>query len=141
VNEQPSPFTFTILGPPRTKKNSGQVLCPFKSRNLNRHVVLPSEAWKEWNEFAQKQLYKVRSRLPRAYDNPVNVAAIFYRHAHVGDAAGFYQALSDTLQEANILTDDKFIAQWDGSRLMVDSNNPRVDVTITLLPGEQLSLI
>ncbi len=123
-------ISFTITGPPRTKKNSGKVVFR-KGRKL--HVA--SDAYQEWNASAQLQLAKVRSEscgwnLPIAYK--VNVQAEFYRHADVGDAVGFYQALADTLQEGRILVNDRQIVSWDYSRMFVDSHNPRVLVTITV---------
>ena len=60
-----------------------------------------------------------------------NCMATFYRDAERGDATGYYQGLADVLQEIGVVTDDKHLTQWDGSRLLVDKANPRVVVTLT----------
>jgi hypothetical protein len=62
---------------------------------------------------------------------PYNCAAIFYRDANRGDAVGYYQGLADVLEKAQVITNDKFITQWDGSRLLVDRENPRVELVLT----------
>jgi Holliday junction resolvase RusA-like endonuclease len=41
------------------------------------------------------------------------------------------QALADTLEAAGVVPDDKYIAAWDGSRLLKDAADPRVEVTLT----------
>ena len=130
-------LSFTIAGPPRTKKNHGKVI-----QRGARKLHVSSDAYQEWNASAQMQLARVRAqykgflapsgRKMLPWDFAVNVAALFYRHADVGDAVGFYQALADTLQEGRILVNDKQIVSWDGSRMLKDATNPRVEVTITL---------
>lgn len=126
-------ITFTITGPPRTKKNS-EVL------NLRgpKPRKMPSKAYREWNASAQLQLAKVRSEYRNAmrpslpWIEPVNVTALIYRETLTGDANGFYQAIADTLQEGRIVLNDSLIVSWDGSRLRKDGKNPRVEITITV---------
>lgn len=67
---------------------------------------------------------------------PLNCAAIFYRDANRGDAVGYYQWLADALESAGVLSNDKWIVQWDGSRLAKDAKRPRIEVTLTALVGE-----
>lgn len=134
-------LNFTITGSPRTKKNSGQMV-PAVSKTGKPFVrIVPSEAYRAWHKQAKPQLdlFKIQMRAA-AFDTPVNVAATFYRDASIGDAVGYYQGLADALQEAQILTNDKWIVQWDGSRLAVDRKNPRIEVTITPLAGEQMRM-
>lgn len=61
----------------------------------------------------------------------VNVRALFFREKNIGDAVGFYQALADALQEGGIVANDRQIVSWDGSRLLKDTERPRIIVTIT----------
>jgi hypothetical protein len=92
----------------------------------------------DWNASAQLQLAfngavriqegPVVINLP--YDFPVNCRALFYRDKDVGDAVGFYQALADCIQDAGILVNDRLIEQWDGSRLLVDKTNSRIEVEL-----------
>jgi hypothetical protein len=75
------------------------------------------------------------------------VKAIFYlENAIQGDLTGYEQALADWLQApkinfdakpprmtrdgAGIIVDDKNIASWDGSRVRIDRQNPRIEIEI-----------
>lgn len=126
-------LSFTIPGAPRTKKNHGKVLWRGK-----RKLHVPSDAYMAWN--AAAQLWLARWRSGRRPDmaplvlpvrSAVNCAALFYRHANMGDAVGFQQAIADALQEAGIVENDRLIVSWDGSRLLKDAANPRIEVTLT----------
>lgn len=122
-------ISFTITGPPRTKKNSEVLnLRGPKPRKMS------SKAYQEWNASAQMQiaLFRARNKQILTWDRQVNCKALFYRHADVGDAVGFYQALADALQEGGILVNDRQIVSWDGSRMLKDAENPRVELTIKL---------
>ncbi len=134
-------FRFTVTGAPRTKKNSGQMVPAISQAGKAFVRVVPSEAYRKWHKQAEPQLqvFKIQQRIP-AIDTPVNVAAIFYRDVDTGDAVGYYQGLADALQKAEILLDDKFITQWDGSRMLKDARNPRIEVTITVLAGGQMRI-
>ncbi len=115
---------LTILGAPRTKKNHG-----FRTKQGHQ---MPSAAYSAWDRMAQMQIARQRPHgLLATIGSPVNVCAIFYREALVGDAVGFYQALADTLEKAGIVENDRLIVSWDGSRLLKDAKNPRVEVEIT----------
>jgi Holliday junction resolvase RusA-like endonuclease len=122
-------FTAIIYGSPRTKKTSNRIV-----RVGGRPLILPSEAHEEWYARAFPQaryafvMHRKRCALPLA--EPVNVRALFFRDARRGDTTGYYQALADLLERAGILKNDKFIASWDGSRLLVDRDNPRIEVVM-----------
>ena len=116
--------TIVLKGPPRTKKTSNRV---FNGR------VHPSLAFEAWNNLVQPQLAMARSKADSGtfpITGPVNCRALFFRHADVGDATGFYQALADALQEGGIVTNDRLIKSWDGSMMLKDRDNPRIIVTI-----------
>lgn len=120
------PVSFTILGPPRTKKNSGW-------RTKHGHQM-PSHAYLQWTEHAQIQLIPVRNR--GTIQDPVNCAALIYREKLIGDAVGFYQAIADTLEDARVVHDDYLIVSWDGSRILKDATNPRVEITLSAAKGK-----
>lgn len=132
------------LVPPRTKKNSAQLI-----PHMKHPLLVPSEAYRAWHRGAARltapavhQLAAdLRARhgfdvLPIAF--PVRIAAVFYRDALRGDLVGFLQAISDFLQdpigrkgqEIQVLADDKWIASYDGSRLDKDSERPRIELEI-----------
>jgi len=111
---------FTVVGAPRTKKNHGW--------RTKQGFQMPSKAWKRWLETAQV--------VPAVQTDwmtlqPVNCRAVFYRDANRGDAVGYYQGLADLLEWYEIVKDDGLIVSWDGSRLLKDKDNPRVEVELT----------
>lgn len=130
-------ISFTIPGKPRTKKNSGW-------RTKYGGKQMPSKAYLQWDSDAQKHLLKWAVRNEEflnwcSYNRygpdpcsamPMNCQAIFYRDALRGDAVGYYQALADTLQKFGLVKNDSLIEQWDGSRLLKDAKNPRIEVTL-----------
>ncbi len=122
-------LSFIISGPPRTKKNHGKVI-----KRGRRKFHVPSDAYASWNKSAQTQLAIVRAGVhDLPFKRPVNCKALFWRHALVGDAVGFYQGLADALEEAGIVENDRLITQWDGSRMLKDARNPRIEVTLEVL--------
>jgi Holliday junction resolvase RusA-like endonuclease len=116
---------FTIPGAPRTKKTSNRIVRAGKFPK-----VLPSQAYTEWNRKSLLFLAYIRNTLDTPITDPVNVRATFFRDANRGDAAGYYQALGDTLEAAGIIANDKQILSWDGTRLRKDAANPRVEVRL-----------
>ncbi len=113
----------TIQGVPRTKKNSAQIVrAGFRPR------LIPSAAFRAWNRLAQTQLMRLRPASP--IEGGLNCRALFYREALRGDAVGFYQAIADALEEARIIVNDKQLISWDGSRLLKDAINPRIEVIL-----------
>jgi hypothetical protein len=124
---------FQLMGAPRTKKNSGQIV-PIRVNGGVRHILRPSEAWLTY-EAAVKPLLlelvrvgELRSHTPINY--AIEVTALFYREADQGDLNGFTQGLGDLMQAAEVIADDVLIKSWDGSRLLKDAAAPRVEVKI-----------
>lgn len=115
--------SFVVYGAPRTKKTHNRVVTKGGVR------VLPSRAWSEWVKTAQ---IAVRHQ-PSLPARPYNCRALFYRDAKRGDAVGYYQGLADLLEKRGVIPDDKWLVAWDGSRLEVDRDNPRVEITLTPL--------
>lgn len=89
---------------------------------------MPSRQFVAYQDAALWHLRHLR-RAPIAV--PCNVAATFYRDANRGDALGYYQALADILERARVVENDRLIESWDGSRLELDRQNPRVELVIT----------
>ena len=131
-------ITFVLPVTPRTKKNHGSVI-----KRGERKFHIPSEAYTtmesqvvEWVRQNVKPGVASTLYACQPITQPLNCAAIFYRDANRGDAVGYYQGLADALEAAGIVADDKWITQWDGSRLRKDANRPRIEVTLTALVGE-----
>lgn len=120
-----SAIRLVIHGAPRTKKNHGSVIL-----RAGRKVHIPSAAWTTWAMTAR--IEDARTVRPRGgLARPMNAAAIFYRDADRGDAVGYYQGLADLLQQRGIVANDKFLVSWDGSRLLKDAADPRVELVLT----------
>jgi uncharacterized protein (DUF2336 family) len=135
---------LVILGDPKTKKNSGQVVhsgdkCPACRRGTGRPFVLPSAQNKAWTKVAVEQLRVQIGRTP-ALIVPVNCRALFYREAKVGDANNFYAALADALEEAGVVANDRLIVSWDGSRLLKDAANPRIEILLSPVVDAEYSV-
>lgn len=114
---------LVIKGQPRTKKNSSRI-----ALINNRHVLLPSKAYKAYEKVALMQLARVQ-----AVHGPVSVLCRYYlqNRAHWPDLVGLLQATSDILQAAGVIDDDKYIVNYDGSIIAgLDKNNPRVEIII-----------
>ena len=130
---------------PRTKKTSNRV---FQGR------VHPSAAYVEWlksfridpplpsniawmADHYAKMSRAQRKGLPRPPTlmpaKPMHVRALVYRDADRGDLTGYEQAIGDALEARGVIPNDKWIKSWDGTRLLKDAANPRVELLITTL--------
>lgn len=131
-------ITFVLPVVPRTKKNHGQVV-----QRGTRKFHVSSDAYQEMEAKIKSfscslggyVLHRSHLVLLASFRlaQPLNCCAIFYRDADRGDAVGYYQGLADCLEAAGVVSDDKWIAQWDGSRLTKDANRPRIEVVLTAL--------
>lgn len=121
------PVEFTIPWAPRTKKNHG-----WRTKQGRQ---MPSHAFMEWNAKAQMRLAPIAAQRG-TIEQPINCRALFYRDRLAGDAVGYYQALADALEDARVVHDDVLIVSWDGSKLLKDAKNPRVEVILTAAEQE-----
>lgn len=124
-------ITFTIPLAPVTKKNHQQI---YVNKKTGKPFVTQSQKYKDYEEAAALLIPKAAKL---AINQPVNVKAIFYvkRNARV-DISNLHSALHDVLVYAGVLADDssinpEIIVSTDGSRVYVDRQNPRTEVTIT----------
>lgn len=140
------------LVPPRTKKNSPQII-----PHMRHPILVPSEAYRAWHRGAARllraQIAGLRASLIDRYGYdvlpikfPVQMSAIFFRDAARGDLMGFIDGLADFLnddlrpdsqrkaapddQPLKILDNDKWIESLDGCRLSKDAERPRIELTI-----------
>lgn len=115
---------FTVPLPPITKKNSQRIVV----RN-GKPIILPSEKYKEYENMA---LWFIPKR-GTPIDFPVNVRCIFYMpNNRLCDLTNHLESIDDVMVKAGLLKDDnyKILASHDGSRVLVDKNNPRTEVEI-----------
>jgi hypothetical protein len=154
----PDHVQLVLTGTPRTKKNHNVMV-------KDESLVLPSVEWRKWARGAEVRMQpptastvrgvaaltppgfgylydvgqllwtglSIRAMLPKQH---YNCAALIYRHADVGDAVGFYQGIADLLELRRVVTNDRQIRQWDGSRLLVarDREDATPCVVLALTP-------
>ena len=116
---------FTVPLPPITKKNSQRIVM-----RGNKPCILPSEKYKEYESIA---LWYIPRR-GDPIDFPVNVKCIFYMpNNRLCDLTNHLESIDDVMVKAGLLKDDnyKILASHDGSRVLVDKDNPRTEVEIT----------
>lgn len=118
-------FTLNVI--PRTKKNSSQIIYAG-----GRPRLIPSKQYREFEEACLGETYE-KNVQKKKIDYPVNIKAIFYMPTkRKVDLTNLLEALDDVLVKARIITDDNrdIVASHDGSIVMYDKNNPRIDVEI-----------
>lgn len=127
---------FTLKVKPRTKKNHMQLV----TLKTGRQMLLPS---KQYKEFEKESLIHLKTMtIPytkNPIDYPVNLKCIFYKDKdYKADLSGYLQAVQDMLVKAEILADDnhKVVFSTDGSRVMLDRENPRIEIEITEIERE-----
>lgn len=120
--------SFVLYGPPRTKKTHNRVV--FRN---GKPKVLPSAAWCAWLD-ALRETGQLPPPEPLP-DLPYQCRATFWRDADRGDLVGYQQGLADVLEGGGVISNDKWIQSWDGTRLLVDRACPRVEVE--LVPMEE----
>ena len=126
---------FVITGNPITKKNSQQILV---NRKTGKPFISPSSKYKAYEKEAVRQLLlqNVRgySEFDFPIDTPVNVACAFYMETRRKvDVTNLCESIHDILCKAGIIADDNrdIVATLDGTVVMHDKNNPRVEIEIT----------
>lgn len=113
---------FIIPIEPRTKKNSQRIIVVN-----GRPIIIPS---KQYEEFEQAALWYIEKI---GIDYPVNVKALFYmKTKRRVDLTNLLEALDDVLVKGGMLVDDNcnIIRSHDGSRVLYDKQNPRIEVVI-----------
>lgn len=123
------PFSFILDTAPRTKKNHGQSVTLKNGRRL----MLPSKAYVAFEKAVLEQLDK-NPVVKEPISEPINLKCIFYKDkAYRSDLVGYLQAIQDALVKAGVLEDDNsyIVDTVDGSRVELDREYPRIEVTIT----------
>ncbi len=120
---------FTVPLTPITKKNHQQIL---KNRTTGKHFVSPSQSYKDYEATA---LWYIPKR-GKPIDFPVEIKCLFYMpDARNCDLTNHLESIDDIMVKAGILKDDnyKILVSHDGSRVLVDRENPRTEVEIIKL--------
>ena len=124
-------FKFIIPVKPRTKKNHSQLV----TLKTGRQILLPSKTYAEFEKAVKKWYKEAPDNIQHIYvDYPINLKCLFYKEKNYkSDLAGYLQAIQDVLVEVGMLEDDNhyIVESTDGSRVYLDRENPRIEVTIT----------
>lgn len=125
---------FCIWGKPTTKKNSMRIV---RNKKTGLPFIMQSSQQKSWARAAVMQLRTQFTEFgaPCAITEPVNMSAIVYRERATGDLLNYLAAVSDALEAAGVIVNDKQVVSLDGSRLDKDAKRPRVEVELTFAGG------
>ena len=124
-------YKFTILVHPITKKNNPRIF-----HTGGRTIVLPSKAYEK---FENDCLKVIPSKYRTKIDYPVNVKVLYYvKTKRRIDKTNLESAIMDVLVKAGVLADDsaispEIVVATDGSRVLIDKINPRIEIEITRL--------
>ena len=117
-------FRCTIRSAPRTKKNSTTL------------GIRQSPAYRAYCDLIVNGFEPLLTQLelPLA-DRPYNLAATFYvdRWGERADLIGLLQGLADALENAGVVSDDRWFRALDKSRVIAGEAEPRVELLITEL--------
>lgn len=124
---------FTIPVHPVTKKNSQQII-PIRTKyGKERHIIVPSKQYKDFEKQTSGFFIQVLQQAG-VVDFPVNMAVSFYVSKKLKyDLTNLLEAIDDAAVKSGLIADDNrdIIAGHDGSRVFYDKLNPRIEVTIT----------
>lgn len=121
-------FCATVLGKPITKKNHMEI----RKRADGKRFIGQSNKFEAYAEVFKSQIF---------YTGPpieciVNVQEVYYMPTRqLVDKLNLQAATDDLLVECGVLKDDnsRIVGGHDGSRVRLDRDNPRVEITITRL--------
>lgn len=131
---------FTIPTAPRTKKNNQEIhykgeRCPCCKRGIP--FISQGKAYKQYE---QDCLRLITGRYKLKIDFPVNIKATYFVDSlQRVDITNLESALMDVLVKCGVLADDncKIVMSTDGSRVLVDSKNPRTEIEIIYADSEK----
>lgn len=111
----------------RTKKNSSRIITAG-----GRTMLIPSKQYVEFEKNCKPFL------TPLQIDYSITLKCLFYmKTRRKVDLPNLLNSICDVLVKHQVITDDNkdIVASFDGSRVLYDKNNPRVEIEITKLEG------
>jgi Holliday junction resolvase RusA-like endonuclease len=111
----------TIAAAPRTKKNS------------KRHYALQSAAYVVYRDRIINGFLPLLAGLELPLpDRDYNLRATFFvdRKGEQADLVGLLQGLADALENAGVVSNDRWFRAFDGSRMIAGDPAPRVELEI-----------
>ncbi len=118
-------MTYTIKGPPRTKKNHQRIV----RRKDGSPFIMQAKTADAWAKHAVWQLRAQHIGQP-PFRTHVNLCARVYREKATGDLVNYLQAINDALEAAGVVENDRLIVGYDGCKMLKDRDNPRVELEL-----------
>lgn len=135
---------ITVGLAPVTKKNHPQIRYKGRKCPLCKKGSTPFVAQSEsYQEYERMFMLAIPPALRLHISTPVNVRAIYYMPTlRRVDITNLHSALHDVLVAAGVLQDDSslspcIVAGTDGSRVLLDRQHPRTEITITALEDQE----
>lgn len=119
---------FTLPVRPVTKKNNGRIVM-----RGNYPILIPSEQYLKFEKESLPYFIHVKNTAG-VINYPVNCECIFYMDARRRvDLSNLLNAVDDAMVKSGLIIDDNrdIIAGHDGSRVLHDKTNPRIEITIS----------
>lgn len=120
-------YHYLVTGSPIVKKNTQKII-----HRQGRTFAVYSGQYKGWLNNAMDEL-ALQPRPDQPIDYPVILVCKFFMQTlRIVDLSALYEGIQDTLVKMEILSDDNFniVAGHDGSRVLLDRQNPRTEVSI-----------
>lgn len=117
---------LSITGAPITKKNSQRIV----RFGNGRYSIKPSKAFEMYQKSAG---VFIPGRFRKSLSGRYNVKCVYYMPTkRKVDLVNLLEATCDILVHYRVLEDDnsKIVVSHDGSRVLYDKNNPRVEIEI-----------
>ena len=117
----------TIPLNPKTKKNSQTII---RNSKTGRYMIVQGKQYRDYEKNAGWFLKKPAEPISK----PINIKYVFYReNAICCDIGNLVVGADDLLVKYGIIKDDNFqiIIGHDGSRVFIDRERPRTEITIT----------
>ena len=118
-------LTITLFGDPRSKKNSQRLI-----RSGGRTIPITSAAYEQYRRDCLRQ---ITGDMKQGISSPVNLQCVYYMATRrIVDLVNLIEATCDILVDAGVILDDnsRIVAAHDGSRVLYDKENPRVEIEI-----------
>lgn len=95
----------------------------------------PNKLYREWARHAELQLRRQWRGQP--LDSWLHVRALFFLpDKRRTDLSNLLEAPADALELAKVIDNDYRIVSWDGSRRLLDRDQPRIELTLMERPDE-----
>lgn len=118
---------IVLYGKPTTKKNSSRIVF---NKARGHPMLVPSKKYIQYEKDCRRQITGTHRK---NIDYPINLKAVYYMPTrHRVDLTNLLNATNDILVDCGVLKDDnsQIIISHDGSRVLYDKENPRVEIEI-----------